>query len=114
MQPAAAREGCNAGLVRVEPAGFEIALAPGEPLMAAAQKAGIRWPTVCNGQAQCGLCAVEVLTAGEAVSAPQPRERQMLSRLTVKPRQGGTMRLACQFTVSGNATVLKLGVRAPR
>ena len=33
----------------------------GESLMAAAQRAKIRWPTVCNGVAQCGVCYVGVL-----------------------------------------------------
>lgn len=98
-------------VVRVEPAGIDIPLGPGEPLMAAARRIGIRWPSVCGGVAQCGVCAVEV-TAGEP-AAPALREQQMLARLPVKPRHGGTMRLACQMTANGGIEVTKLGVRKP-
>ena len=41
-------------VVRVEPAGVDIPVDDGETLMAAAVRAGYRWPTVCGGQAQCG------------------------------------------------------------
>ena len=81
--------------------------------MEAAKTAGIRWPSLCGGQAQCGVCAVEVLEASAALSDPSLPERQMLARLAAKPRQGGTMRLACQLLPEGELRLLKAGIRAP-
>jgi 2Fe-2S ferredoxin len=79
--------------------------------MSAAQRLGVRWPNVCGGQAQCGVCIVEV-TAGTS-SPPLPREQQMLNRTSVKARFGGTLRLACQLVPEEPLTVSKLGVRKP-
>lgn len=81
--------------------------------MAAAQRAGIRWPNVCGGQAQCGVCAVEIPGETTGVLPPSARERQMLDRLTVKPRSGGTMRLACQLIITEPMELIKPGVRKP-
>ncbi len=100
--------------VRIEPAGIDLAVPAGMPLMKAAQSAGLRWPNVCSGQAQCGVCAVEVIDGDLAASPPGVREGQMLGRLAQRPRQGGVMRLACQFMPAGPFTVHKLGVRAPQ
>lgn len=106
-------EPCPPAQVRIEPAKVDLTVPPGSTLMAAAQGAGIRWPSLCGGQAQCGVCAVEVLDPSTAQPDPALPERQMLARLAAKPRQGGTMRLACQLHPTGEVLLLKAGVRAP-
>jgi len=105
--------GSGSQVVRVEPAGIDLAVLPGTSLMAAAKLAGIRWPSLCGGDAQCGVCAVEVLDSAAALPEPSLAERQMLARLAARPRQGGTMRLACQWCPQAAARVLKAGVRNP-
>jgi len=112
--PADTGESEGAVIVNVAPAGVDIAVPAGKSLMAAAQAAGIRWPNVCGGLAQCGVCAVEVIEPHGADPVPSLTELQMLARLAMRPRQGGTMRLACHWRPQAPARVLKPGVRAPR
>lgn len=101
-------------LVRVEPAGLEFPIGgAGMSLMAAAHRAGIRWPNVCGGLAQCGVCVVEVVTADEPLPEPSLREQQMLNRAVIRPQAGGTMRLACQLALKAGARLRKPGVRKP-
>lgn len=95
----------------MEPVGLDVPVPPGMPLMKAAQAIGVRWPNVCGGQAQCGVCTVEV-TAGSP-PPPSPREQQMLDRLSIRPRFGGTLRLACQLVPEAPLSVSKPGVRRP-
>lgn len=99
--------------VRILPAGIDLAVPAGQPIMRAAQDRGMRWPNACNGQAQCGLCAVEVVAGSLCNSVPGIREAQMLARLAHRPRHGGIMRLACQLAPADSLTVHKLGVRVP-
>lgn len=103
----------DTSIVRVQPADFEIAVPTGTSLMQAAQAIGVRWPNVCNGQALCGVCAVEVLEGSLSAIEPRQSEAQMLARLAQRPRNGGFMRLACQLQPNGSMTVHKLAVRAP-
>ncbi len=100
-------------VVHVLPAGIDIVTDPGQPLMRAAQAMGIRWPNVCNGQAQCGVCAVEVVLGDLSSCPPTLREQQMLGRLAQKPLMAGAMRLACQLCPKSALTVQRMGVRAP-
>ena len=104
----------GAAVVRVQPADCDITVPAGMPLMQAAQAIGIRWPNVCKGQAQCGVCAVEIVDGDLSAMEPRQREVQMLERLSQRPRHGGVMRLACQLQPAGPITVIKLGVRAPK
>src|SRR4051794_12710143 len=83
-------------IVRIEPAGMDLVVPPGMTVMGAAAAAGVRWPSVCGGLAQCAVCAVEVVTSAAPLADPALREQQMLNRLATRPRQNGTMRLACQ------------------
>ena len=103
----------SVNLVRIEPSGIEVPVAPGSTLMKAGVRAGLKWPSVCGGQAQCGVCAVEVLESCEPLPPPSLREQQMLDRISTKPRQGGTIRLACQFAPHTTARVFKPGIRKP-
>lgn len=99
--------------VHVLPAKIDIIIAPSQPIMRAAQAQGIRWPNACNGQAQCGLCVIEVLQGDLAMTQPSLRESQMLARIPHKPRLGGIMRLACQLSPTAGLVVHKMGVRLP-
>ena len=98
--------------VRVEPAGVDIPVDDGETLMAAAVRAGYRWPTVCGGQAQCGVCILKVVSSSE-LPPPAPLEAE---RLAIVPERqlwpDAVLRLACQLRVeSDGLVVFKRGVR---
>lgn len=99
--------------VRVLPAeDVVVEVDDGETLMAAAQRSGFRWPTVCHGEAQCQVCFVTAREGAISAPAPGPAEAQGLAvlaeRLTFEP---GTVRLACQFQPAADCTVYKRGVR---
>lgn len=97
---------------RVEPAGIDLEVLAGESVMAAAVRAGYRWPTVCGGQGSCRTCYFEVVDGGANLSPVEPFEREGLDSLG--PLPGGTVerRLACQAKVlSGAVTLRKRGVR---
>ena len=84
--------------VRVEPLGVEFELQPGETLMAAAQRSGYYWPTICKGNAQCNRCAVSVVD-GTGLLPYSPVELAGLRN--VRWRDGPedhTDRLACQLS----------------
>jgi 2Fe-2S ferredoxin len=96
----------------VEPAATRFDVGPTESVIAAAWRAGYQWPTTCWGQAECGVCAMEVLEGGEILSSIGPVEAARLRSLP--RREGGVRRLACQATLTnpGTVTVRKPGVRA--
>jgi 2Fe-2S ferredoxin len=98
--------------VLVEPAGSGFEVGPTESVIAAAWRAGLQWPTTCWGQAECGVCAMEVLEGGEILSPIGPVEAARLR--TLPRREGGGRRLACQARLAGpgTVTVRKPGVRA--
>jgi ferredoxin, 2Fe-2S len=98
----------------LEPAECEFHAAEDESLMHAAQRAGIDWPTVCGGNAQCGVCYVELLSGESDAKPPLCNEEQMLARLTVKPVRGGHIRLACQLRVHGDVRVYRRTIRVSR
>jgi ferredoxin len=95
--------------VRVLPVGAEIEVVPGESLMAAAQRQGWWWPTVCNGDCECGTCWVVVIDGAEHTSAVESPERATLAKgmQASEPRA----RLACQVRVSGTVVVSRRSVR---
>jgi ferredoxin, 2Fe-2S len=98
--------------VRVMPADALIEVAAGESLMAAAKRQGWFWPTVCNGDCDCGTCWVVVHVGAEHCSAMEAAERATLATgmKAGEPRA----RLACQMQVySGPVVVTRRSVRAP-
>jgi len=99
-------------LVRVEPAGIDVAVDDGETLMAAAARAGYRWPTVCGGQAECGVCVLSVVTSVD-LDPPAPLEAARLATVPERRlRPDATWRLACQLRVGApGLVVFKRGVR---
>ena len=95
--------------VRIEPLGEDILVEEGETLMNAARRHGLRWPTICEGNAECGVCVCEI-TAGDTNVPPRsPRECEGLK--AAPPSRARTGRLACQLTFFGDATVFKKAVR---
>jgi 2Fe-2S ferredoxin len=97
----------DGAVVRIEPLGETIRTQPGETLMRAAIRLGIRWPTICNGVAVCGVCNVQVRSASEALPAPTPKEEQGLRLVPL--RSTGVVRLACQLVPQGELTVWRPG-----
>jgi 2Fe-2S ferredoxin len=95
--------------VSVEPAGVVIELEPGESLLRAAQRCGYRWPTVCDGNASCGVCVAQVVSGFENCSEIGTLELERIVALN-KPVDGKA-RLACQLTIEGPVTVHRRGVR---
>ena len=100
-------------LVRVEPSGRQFDADPGESLMAAANRCGLRWPTLCEGKGTCTLCQCQVLEGAEHLSAVGPWESEHLQLVMGRfPGAGnGGVRLACQARVDGPVVVRKAGVR---
>ena len=96
--------------VRVLPSGVDIEVGAGETVMAAAQRVGYRWPTVCGGQGTCRTCFAGVQARPEQCSAIGELEREGLEAL--KEPTTGDVRLACQLHIDGPGVVLfKRGVR---
>ena len=97
-------------VVRVLPVDEDIAVGPGESLMAAAERGGYKWPTICGGQGTCRTCYVE-LREGVDQCAPIGSLEQEGIQALKKPVDGWT-RLACQLRISGDGVVVvKRGVR---
>ena len=98
--------------VRVLPYEIVFEALPNETIMAAALRAGYRWPTSCNGQAECGLCAFVVESGDAHLSRMQAAEE---ATLAITPRtsttRGRLVRLACQDKVSDDVVIFKRGVR---
>ena len=97
--------------MRVEPAGIELAVPEGVSVMAAAQRAGWYWPTICKGNAQCNRCCLEVVDGESATVAMQRTEREGLERVRWRSEERAGERLACQLRVTGPVTVRKVGVK---
>jgi 2Fe-2S ferredoxin len=101
------------GRVHVEPVGVTFDLGEDESLMAAAQRAGYWWPTLCNGNAQCARCVVRVVDSA-GLAPPSAAELAALREIRW---HGGpedpAERLACQLRIAEHATaeVHKRGVR---
>jgi ferredoxin, 2Fe-2S len=99
------------GVVRVLPRGIDIEVADDESLLAAAQRLGIWWPTVCQGLCECGTCFFVVEEGAENLSPMGEQERQ---RLAVGMKAGDSgARLACQVRVHGPVTVSRRAVQKP-
>ena len=98
--------------VRVEPSGIEFDVRKGETIMGAATRSGFRWPTVCGGQADCGVCVLEIVDSPVPLPPPSVIERE---RLVVLPetRRGPELnyRLACQLRPNAAAEVLVIRKR---
>ena len=102
----------NAIAVRVEPLGVSVPVQPGETLMAAALRAGLRWPTLCRGNGLCGYCHVEIVETDTALPVAGSKELRTLDQ-TPQPAGAPPRRLACQLRPNGRLIVCRVGVRGP-
>jgi 2Fe-2S ferredoxin len=97
--------------VRVEPSGITLDVHDGETVMAAARRAGYRWPTICGGLAECGACALEVVESSEALPTASTVEGMRLNALVERRRYPDRIwRLGCQLVPNGAVVVRKTGV----
>ena len=93
--------------VRVEPSGLEFEMHAGETIMGAATRLGYRWPTVCGGQADCGVCALEVMDAPVPLPPPSAVEQERLDALPETRRYPDRRyRLACQLQAPAGFDIL--------
>lgn len=100
--------------VTVEPASVEFEAELDETVMAAARRAGYRWPTVCDMLGQCGVCYVEVRSDPSVMSPLTSLESGATAvvRLRHPEVEPERLRLACQARVRGDVSLFKKGVRA--
>jgi adenylate cyclase len=99
--------------ITVRPGGNVFEAGPDESIMAAAQRNGFRWPTVCGGKATCRTCVFTVNEGAEHLSEPNKLEAEAM-KLLRRPRAAAAteiVRLACQARTTGDLTVTKPGVR---
>lgn len=95
----------------VQPSGVAIHVAEGETLMAAAERAGYRWPTICHGKGECTVCFV-VTQDPAAFADPERVELAGLEMFAGRALyEGKVLRLACQARPSRDTTVTKRGVK---
>jgi limonene-1,2-epoxide hydrolase/ferredoxin len=95
----------------VEPSGAVLHVRHDEALMKAAQRLGYRWPTLCNGEGSCTICAIEVLDNPGGLTPLGAAESAALRFCHVSGRGDGPVRLACQARVTGDVVVRKKGVK---
>ena len=97
--------------VRVEGSDVEFAADLGESIMAAAQRAGYRWPTVCEGHGDCLACRITVVSGADRLSDVTPAEVKRLAQLNKNRPADEWFRLACQAKVLGDVVVHKRNVK---
>ncbi|QZA06964.1 (2Fe-2S)-binding protein [Mycolicibacter heraklionensis] len=101
--------------VTVQPSGVRFGAADGQTIMAAAEAAGYRWPTICGGNGECLVCHVEVLAHPDRLAPPSETESRAVRGISGDHGgRGDQVRLACQAAVHGDVVVRKRGVRARR
>jgi 2Fe-2S ferredoxin len=81
--------------------------------MAAAERSGYAWPTLCHGQAQCTACWIEAEDP-EAFEPPAALEVEGLRLFDGRSFYAGKdIRLACQARPLRDTVVTKRGVKSP-
>lgn len=98
-----------AGRIRVLPADVSFDVADDESVFRAAERQGIRWPSVCNGDCECGICYMVVEQGAEnmCVRSQAEADRLALGMKANEPRA----RLACRSRLLGDVTVVRRGVK---
>jgi ferredoxin len=97
--------------VHVDPLNEDFELEPGESVMAAAERLGYTWPTICGGVGMCTMCWLRIDEGIENASPMEQLERDALE--TYRWAEYGEehdVRLGCQVTFNGDARVTKRGV----
>jgi adenylate cyclase len=90
--------------VLYRPGGATLRVRPGETLLAAIKRAGLRHGSVCGGEARCATCRVRIEHGLERLPSPVDRERLTLDRI----RAPDDVRLACQIRPAAALTVTAL------
>ena len=97
--------------VRVTPGNVDLEVNPGETVMDAAERLGWRWPTVCHGDAECGVCWMDVQEGADSLSPRTGEEDTALETVPLDRDPKRTIRLACRAQVLGDGLVVgKKGV----
>jgi 2Fe-2S ferredoxin len=87
--------------VRFVPSEKRVCVAPGTPLLKAAQQAGLPIASSCSASGLCARCGVRVVEGCHSLSD----ETQSESEVKRANRMDPELRLACMATVSGDVTV---------
>ena len=96
--------------ISVTPGGPSFSAEAGEVVMAAANRAGLYWPTICGAEALCAACRFR--TADEAgLDPPDTEEAAALARAG---RSAPGDRLACRAVVKGDVVAEVRRVRPAR
>ena len=98
-----------AGRVRVLPSQVVLEVHDGETVFQAAARLDVRWPSICHGDCECGVCFMVVQCGAEYLSDKSKIEADRLA-LGLKANDPAA-RLACRTKVDGDATVVRRGVR---
>ena len=97
--------------IRVLPSDIEFDVAEEQTVLAAAQHHGISWPTVCEGDARCARCFMQIIDGNEYLSPMGTREQQTLELIRWRGEPRDDERLACCTSISGDVVVRRRGVR---
>lgn len=81
-----------------------IAVNPGDTLLDAIRRAGIRHASVCGGRGRCSTCRVRIERGDDALPSPADQERKTLDRV----RAPSGVRLACQIHPTADMAVAAL------
>lgn len=82
----------------------------GETVYASAVRNGIRWPSICHGDAECGICYMVVTEGAHNLTEKSKQESDRLA-LGLKAKEPRA-RLACRTKLNGDAVVERRGVRS--
>lgn len=74
---------------------------PWETVFNAAQDDGLGLSGTCEGNGDCGLCAMTIISGNENLNPPTPEEENLLKKLEFPVG----VRLSCQSRVKGNVVV---------
>lgn len=96
--------------MRVLPVDQTLTVGEGETVLHAAQRNGWRWPTVCQGDCECGVCFMVVEEGAEHLTAKGEAETDRL-RWGIGAKDPRS-RLACQVRLHGEPVrVFRRGAR---
>jgi ferredoxin len=76
-------------------------LFPWESIYATAQDEGFGLTGTCEGNGDCGLCAIAVISGKENLSPPTPAEESLLKKLDLP----AGARLSCQSRAKGDIVI---------
>jgi len=88
-------------VLRCEPSGREMVVAPGTPILEAVVAMGLPLGQSCDGEALCGFCRVQVVAGEHELSPVGDEERKVLVALHAERSE----RLACCARIHGRVTV---------